>query len=376
MAAADVPARSAAETCGFVPASSASDVERELPVDPAAGRRLAQANQDVADALQRSPDERMRAAGLVLQSSNAVSAGYATEPASAPETCGRDCVKIIGNPFTSFIRYGQPATDALARAASATRDPFVYALGLKLCGSPTLGNVSPAPSCQLLSAEQWARMEPDNADAWMHVAEHAAVRKDDAGLADAMNHLSHATVNRGYADQAGAIIDAAIPPGPDEMALWVMNMGTIVGTLSWSPVATATSYCAAAAMADSNRAQVCDRVAHVLTERSSRLVDQRIGIRIGERAGWPAEQVAAMRSENDALNRVLGSSFPFVADCGAFERERVQWRSRLLSGELVAARAAAVATGKSMSVLVQEARDLRAAESRQVQVSTGAAPQK
>lgn len=54
---------------------------------------------------------------------------------------------------------------AVVRLAHATRDPVIYGLALRVCGSrPSVS------ACQSLQPERWAELDPSNASAWWAVA--------------------------------------------------------------------------------------------------------------------------------------------------------------------------------------------------------------
>src|SRR5437870_2085243 len=55
--------------------------------------------------------------------------------------------------------------DALAEISASTTDPRVYALGYMTCATsrPASGD-----ACQMLSAAQWARLDPGNAQPWLY----------------------------------------------------------------------------------------------------------------------------------------------------------------------------------------------------------------
>lgn len=132
--------------------------------------------------------------------------------------------------------------------------------------------------------------------------------------------------------------------------------GAVAGQVP--PYQTVAQYCAASALHDSNRWQACDALARNFVERPSTLIERRIGERIGERARWPPEKIAARREEDDAMGQaraeLLSALQPFGCRAVKGRRDYLLQVSRL--GEFGAARATMVASGRSVATLAAQAR--------------------
>ena len=59
--------------------------------------------------------------------------------------------------------------------------------------------------------------------------------------------------------------------------------------------------CDAKALLNSNRQQTCEAIARVMVEGGRELITAALGAAIGKRLGWPAEQVDAVRAEQQGL---------------------------------------------------------------------------
>ena len=350
-----------AEICGMP--GLALDPALSLDNDPRFAARVDAANRSLIETLSANPDERLRAAGLLLQRSEDLRAAKKSEAASIDALCGADeaCVDVARKqlPRTAVIQSATPATDALARAAATTRDPLVYAAAMDVCTGYARVGPPGVPACQLVTAEQWARIDPDNVDAWLHVAGAAADRNDTAALDDAMNHVAHAKTSRIYGDAVAALVDAAIPSGTDEFGATQMHVAAWTLYAGWSlpPLQAAMRYCAEPLLMDSNRWQICDAMAHQFVDNGSSMIERAIGIRLGARLGWPPDTVVALRQEQDALQRAqhLGvDPFKDSSSCRAVAKMRAQVQLAARIGEVGAARVALVSSGKSIAALAAE----------------------
>ena len=362
------------ETCGLrdpaATVDTAAEASREAALD-----RLAAA--ELAESLEHSTSDKDRAVGLLLRISSDTMQGFLAERLAAQDTCGGEptCASLVmGDPRETMRRYAGPATQALAGMAASSSDPFVYASALRACALFAVGDAS-AAACQMLSAAQWARIDPNNSVPWLYEASQAAERGDLATLAEAMNRVAQARSSQDYRGEAEAIAEAAVREGPGEASATMLVIGE---SAAWPlpPYQVASKYCSGPSLADSNRRQICDSIAHRFADQGSNFLEQRIGIRMGERVGWPPEQVAAMRlrSEIEVLGYARGTTSGTINDCQGFARLRAdRVRQAGLGGEVAAARAWIAASGKSMAELASELATEKAAE-RQANEMTAAAP--
>jgi hypothetical protein len=211
-------------------------------------------------------------------------------------------------------RLARDERDALALTARQGSDPAVYAMAMQAClrGGPTPAS----PPCAALSAEQMARLDPDNVVPWLHVAVQAAQRQDTQAVAEAVYRASLAHVSRQHEFAFADLALSALPPdwpAADAMlaSAKVLEIHTSLTLPSYIPV---VQYCARERMQDANLQQTCDRLARVLMERGDTLIDFGIGRRLGERAGWPVEVVELNNARMQAYVQTLSDGDTLAAN--------------------------------------------------------------
>lgn len=194
---------------------------------------------------------------------------------------------------------GRP--DVLVPVALRLRDARIVQWALQACGLLREGQPGD-PVCHQLSTRAWVNVEPDNGAAWLDL-----LQREPAALAEALHGLTRAAYFDEGFGAAAAAIEAAAPremPLPMRVALQLRSLG--VDAARPMPYLSLMQACSAAATADANRRQVCQVVAELLAERSRGMMARQIGVALGERSGWPAERVAALRQRNaEAQARLL-----------------------------------------------------------------------
>jgi hypothetical protein len=223
--------------------------------------------------------------------------------------------------------------DELARIASTTTDPKVYALAFKFCGGANLLE----GACRLLSAEQWARLDPGNASPWLFAFAAARARNDRAAQDEALHRVATAERNQLALSAASSALLEALPRDPNlTFAGWVM-LTELVGMEAALPIGyypAVRAACSADAVRNANRLQTCGAIAEVIAERSDALLDRQFGVRIGKAIGWPDGRVERMSGEYEAYS---ASSRPAVGDlneldCTTMQRDIGFVRSRSAAG--------------------------------------------
>lgn len=122
------------------------------------------------------------------------------------EACGRHADETRAR--------GEGAAERLVRKALRSGDPVVYCWAFQVCRHAA----ADAPSCQLVSAAQWARLSPGNAFAWFAVAEEASARKNVAALDAAMFQIASAErVDSATFVLPGLLADHSVGDGSDAL---------------------------------------------------------------------------------------------------------------------------------------------------------------
>jgi hypothetical protein len=230
--------------------------------------------------------------------------------------------------------------DELARMAASSSDARLYRLALKVChGAAQAGG----GACQLLSIDQWARLDPSNAAPWLHMAERARDEQNASALAEALHHVAKAQrSDAGYGLLAGTVA-AHVPPS-DAYAQPALRL--MVEALKVEPawgldgLHAVVAHCSDDALRDANRRLACSDIAEVLATRSTSMLENRIGLRLARRVGWPEARVAALQAESDALLKAVPHDVPAGAgaDCTAVRHTIADVREIGAYGEVGAAR--------------------------------------
>jgi hypothetical protein len=337
---------------------------------------------EVFDAMAASADESRRAAGLLLRARLAAHARMdalqATQPACA---VGQPCMAALRE---EGLRASQADRESLARLASSSREATVYALALQACrgaeadagigvarGPSATPNLAPAAAsaCLLLSAEQWARLEPDNGAAWLAVATAAQHRNDTVGFDAAMARFADAaTIDLHDGAWFAAVEDGrwrGLAPAAQLMGnAWLVNDAA---TRALEPYTPAVTWCSRTALADVNRREACARVAATLADHAPTFAGAAVGTAIGTRVGWSPARLASLQEERDALLAVgeapdPGPHDPGPFSCGAVRQLQVQNGNRARLGERGAARFALQARGQPVAEAAAAYRAARAAQ--------------
>ena len=209
--------------------------------------------------MQSSPDERVRSAGWLLESRlRGGRIGDAT-PSVGPDA---DASRAI---------------DRLAKLAAGSRDAIVYRLAMEGCHSPS-SDRPPAPACQLLSTEQWTRLDPDNAIPWMTLAAVARERADAAAEAEAMYRASIARTSNAHWGVLPKIVSQALPGDLPTLGRTIAisdawEMQGVVALPLLAGARAASQFCSSEALRDSNRRQTCELLAGVLVDNGKTAVD-------------------------------------------------------------------------------------------------------
>jgi hypothetical protein len=368
-AAASAPGPGEAEVCGLGIVKSAG----AMPFGAAQPARalIESARQRLQAAMQSSPDPSVQAAGLLFAAMadgrDAARASDADLLACAPSD--GDCQRAVLDAQTLAAgRAGEPAIERLALLAAHSDNPSAYALAMAGCGGVLPPRQRGSGWCRLLGAEQWARLDPDNALPWLAVAGAAHERGDAAGEADAMHHASVAHL----ADDRTSLLPrlvAELMPGDVPSALRTQAIIDVLGVQAALPYAgyhAAMRYCSAEAARDGNRRQQCAALAALLVERGMTWADAAIGRGIGARAaGWPSERIEDLRDEQRALVEAAGSIVDVEQPLGCASGRRLASWVRLVDeiGEPDAARAWLRRSGSSVDDALRRLRERRAAAS-------------
>jgi hypothetical protein len=332
-AASDAPAHAAPpglplslELCGVgrvsLPEPPVGSAGFELLPRPLGADARAAAWPRVLARLDASPALRDRAAALVLRASGLLDADASLTQVPQPRA---DTA---------------PALQALVELARRERDPAVMRWALQLCDRALA-----APACQGLTPRDLLALAPDDAAAWLRLAQTEPAAAPEAFAAAAAPSSRYVTSNF----DLPAIVDAAFPPelpGYLRLDLAVAAIGIEMGFLSNPPIDVARR-CQRLAATDQAARSECAALATMLVERSDSLIALTVGRAIGERLqAWPAERLAAIKAEEA---REQARSMGLIEGRGAYGCEGISrlrdfMVQRARTGELGALRAASAAS--------------------------------
>jgi hypothetical protein len=265
-----------------------------------------------------------------------------------------------------------PFAQALARLAVASQDPTAYALGVYGC------RLNRAGACAQLTTARWAQLEPDNAVPWFVLANEAHQNKDEAALVEALHRAARAK----FSDYDwGTILAAAdhreaVALAPASRLVFLTTLIGIYSAFPVPPYLAASQACERERIGDTARRQLCSDLATMMTERSGSLLEFSLGTAIGERTGWPAERVQRLRDEKEAMFMVSANDWisDDVHSCEFLRKLETRTREFATLGELRAGRQRIAASGRPVTALAAEWRELqvRQREALQRQEAAGA----
>jgi hypothetical protein len=325
------------EVCGgtWVKANADGNVDDKVLKGP---MRRDDAARAVDRALAADPRPVAHAARLILQMADgdddrrlalmASSLGCGAEPCPAALAASAAAVDAV-----------TAARESLARFAATTPDPAAYALAYRMCGSGRLRD----GACGMLSAEQWARLDPGNAVPWQEVFAAAQARKDSAAANEALHRI--ATSRRSdqrFFDLPGLVVEAAPQDDGLRNGVFMLAVEAIGIQAAWSLPAyqPLVSACKRDMLRDSNRRQTCEAIAELMAEKSDTLLERGLGGAVGRQLGWPEERVERMRAELQAFaNSTYAGIEPREAmGCEAIKRLTDDVRHKARLGEVGAMR--------------------------------------
>lgn len=324
----------------------------------------------VAAELAARGDESSRAVALAV-----LALGW-NEPAPDMSCRTPDCPEARENAAAmeaSWMRRNaatQGSRDQLARLAAGTRDPEVYAWAYGLCSMH--GRDDADSHCRMLSAEQWARLDPDNGVPWLAVADAAKQRRDTAAVTEALHRVSVATsMQTDFLRLSTRVVEQLSDKHPPQESFGLVAQVVGMQFAMVLPYAVASSECSVSAVRDANRLQQCAALAENLWSRGTSAMDRAMALAIGKRVGWPAERWQTGREELDALMRsgmLLGGEQPL--SCDAITRQTQYFQRLSQGGEIDALREHMRASGRTLDHWLREGRKMREASMR----SADAAP--
>jgi hypothetical protein len=203
--------------------------------------------------------------------------------------------------------YLQGSTDKLVRMASGSRDPQVYALAFLSCNYATAG------PCALLSAAQWAEIEPDNGLPWLLVASSAG--NDSVTRNQAIYRASNARHLDGHSPDLVAMLQwpdlrNQAPQTRSALADELQGMQSTLPMPLYTPF---IQFCRDSSPGDATRSNVCSNLSRVLLEDRT-MLGFSTGITLAGLAGRPADEVKALRQKKTEYQAALTAALQKKTD--------------------------------------------------------------
>jgi len=208
--------------------------------------------------------------------------------------------------------YMKGSKDNLVARASGSGDPQVYALAFLSC------HYSSSEACAVLSARQWATIEPDNGIPCLLVAA-AAGRDTDARNQAVIRASAAQNFDQRMPDFLGMLqwpeIRNQAPQTRSALADQLMGMHTSLPTISYAPF---IQFCSDPSVDYATRTNACRNLTEALLNGRT-LLGFSTGVRLAELAGFPREEVNVLREKRfayqSAQSTLLRTEQRVPSDC-------------------------------------------------------------
>ncbi len=182
---------------------------------------------------------------------------------------------------------------------------------------------------------RWAHADPDNGAAWAELWAVTAQQPQEA--------LAGLTASRRYATYWGAVAAEVLNAVPADVPTYLHHALAQQGLLAEGLVPM-PSFQWRTKICNPKRSSgevpiECQDLIELMVGGESNLLERRIGAGMGERLGWPAERVQAVRRLTDQAIEAAGIGHLKVSQpfsCDAVEPDLQMWRSMATKGEVQA----------------------------------------
>jgi hypothetical protein len=323
----------------------------KLPADIVArGRSVIE---KVTSQLQASRIEQERSLALVLLATQRGRAAF-DQYASTRPGCAVD-IDCHPSARAASLQAALPHVDALAKMAATTTDPTSYALAFYQCR-----NVSTA-ACTSITAGKWATLDPSNAVPWLFVAIAAAANNDAVGrdaalLRAASVPLYDMRLPRVLRLAQNDLVLAELAPVRIAISLDLVGNFMAYQVPGYEQI---LAFCEPPRAALPGRLESCGRLAEQILQQDELLMGRMLGTRVAALAHWPADRIAALDEEFNAMMRVAQTTDPYpklLTSCHNFEKFETWIAEVGRHGEVGVLRQGIGASGKTIAALVEERR--------------------
>ena len=346
--------RDKVEVCGLSDFDAALFVAGDTEVGTAAvNTTLAQ----VTGILVSSTQPREQALGLYMQAHLAEWARNYGEQ-SKYRICDGD-LECIGQKISASLQMPGPQATAsrstdvtpLITLALASRDPSIIATALYACRGIDGG------ACRSISADHWTANEPNNAAAWMTVADTAATRQDARGQDAALRRAAIATEYDSRKPSLALVTDSEFFISQSPLVQDAITHHLVVVSSAMSPIRGLAGHCLHDKRIDNVRDMLCDTLAKKLLDKDESITGITIAGLIGKKMGWDAAQLQMQKDERTVFEgSAQDVSFSNRYGCEQLEKTK-RWVTLLAKeGERGIVRKLVADSGKTLAQLAAQYR--------------------
>ena len=296
--------------------------------------------------------------GLYMESRLADWAAIAAYQAKV-RICGNDfdCMISILNTTKNFE--SAPASTAasiapLVALALAERDPAIIAAALYACR----GNRSGA--CATISYADWAAVEPDNAAAWLQLADEDLGKKALAARDEALRRAAAASGYDLRVPSLASVWNAELiqsQPPLVRASIGAQLASSQINTAS-TPIYAMSNYCRPDGLDDAHK-KLCDTLANKLVDQDDSITGLGIATFIGKRIGWDEARLQALRDQKSVALGMMGdmSSGANMYSCEDLAKQIQETQPWLLKTDRALIRDRIANSGMSFAELVEKYRE-------------------
>lgn len=281
----------------------------------------------------------------------------------------------------------------LAALATQTKDPAVYAQALAACNVGRLYSVPVDAACSQLSLTRWAQLDPDNMEPWLQLAGQAAQQKNELAWLDAAMRAAQVSRRSTYRETPAQRVSALVTANSSDAELFAATEGVaslqVQAIQQWRDPWAWIQPCSKAKVADANRRQTCEALAHNVLKNAASLNDNLEALMLGKYLGWPQEKVQSISREHSILQHLALQSFgqwnfetgqpiseseSSQPSCG-MQRAQLRRTLRVMTmGEVEMARLRLKESGKTLEQAEGEMLDFRTKLQQQLNTKMASAP--
>ncbi len=311
----------------------------------------------VMDKLKQSENPRDQALGLYVQAHLANWVANSAEQAKL-RICEGDfeCIfKLIDPNKRLEIKPEVRATGIapLVKLALSERDPAIIAAAIYTCrGDRT-------DACAAISYADWVAVEPENAAAWLLLADNASSNNE---LPVRENALRRAAAASGYDLRVPSLAsvwnaDLTQAQSPLELSSIGLQLATSQMITTLTPINAMVSYCRPDGLDDAQK-QLCDTLASKLLEQDDSVIGLSIAAFIGKKIGWDAARLQALRDQKGVALGMMGdmSSGASMYSCENLSKRIQETEAWLTKTDRALIRDRIANSGMSFAELVEKYR--------------------